>query len=114
MRCPKCSDMEMAAYTHEGVEVDRCLGCGGVWLDQGEITVVLNQQLGPLIEQGEVTELTGDPKRSRRRATCHRCGRSMVPMTGLAEVTFDYCSGCRSMFLDAGELSTLHAYQSGP
>jgi Zn-finger nucleic acid-binding protein len=111
MKCPKCKNVEMVAHTHEGVEVDRCTGCGGVWLDPGEITAVLNQQLGPLIEQGEVTELGEDPRLSRRPATCARCGVAMMPMTGLADVTFDYCAGCRSMFLDAGELTVLHRYQ---
>ena len=32
MRCPKCqSDFE--AVTYENVEVDRCIGCGGIWFD---------------------------------------------------------------------------------
>lgn len=34
--CPRCQGA-MAEETHEGVLIDRCTGCGGVWLDPGEL-----------------------------------------------------------------------------
>jgi hypothetical protein len=36
MPCPKCGrKLEEAAY--QGLRIDRCPGCGGVWLDPGEL-----------------------------------------------------------------------------
>jgi len=39
MRCPRCSCM-LAETAENGVTVDRCTGCGGVWLDAGELDQV--------------------------------------------------------------------------
>jgi Zn-finger nucleic acid-binding protein len=36
LRCPKCQGA-LAEITHEGVQVDRCTQCNGVWLDAGEL-----------------------------------------------------------------------------
>lgn len=36
MRCPKCG-APLTQVAHRGVNVDRCFGCNGVWLDEGEL-----------------------------------------------------------------------------
>ncbi len=36
MRCPKCG-MPLDEITFRGVKVDKCFGCGGVYLDDGEL-----------------------------------------------------------------------------
>lgn len=36
MKCPKCgSDLQEMAF--KDAQVDKCFGCGGVWLDTGEL-----------------------------------------------------------------------------
>ena len=38
MTCPRCKDQPLeAAMTRQGVEIDRCPSCQGLWLDRGEI-----------------------------------------------------------------------------
>lgn len=40
LKCPKCSDMTMMRHffsVKKEVEVDECPGCGGFWLDAGEL-----------------------------------------------------------------------------
>lgn len=39
MRCPKCG-MELIEIDYKGIEVDKCSGCGGIWLDAGELEAV--------------------------------------------------------------------------
>jgi len=40
MKCPKCGhDLEEKCY--EDVEIDVCTGCQGVWLDHGELELLL-------------------------------------------------------------------------
>jgi Zn-finger nucleic acid-binding protein len=34
--CPKCSARLQPAF-HGPVEIDRCVGCGGIFLDRGEL-----------------------------------------------------------------------------
>ena len=38
-RCPKCG-APLAAVTFRKVEIDKCTGCGGVWLDMGELEMI--------------------------------------------------------------------------
>ncbi len=36
MKCPKCG-ADLHEVVFRGVKIDRCLGCDGVWLDEGEL-----------------------------------------------------------------------------
>ncbi len=36
LTCPKCGN-EMRTYERNGVTVDQCTGCGGLFLDRGEL-----------------------------------------------------------------------------
>jgi len=40
LHCPKCG-MEMEEIQFKGVQVDKCLSCGGVYLDAGEMETIL-------------------------------------------------------------------------
>ena len=39
MCCPKCG-MNLVTVDYRGVQVDKCSGCEGVWLDAGELEAV--------------------------------------------------------------------------
>ena len=46
--CPKCSG-QFAKYTVEGLVVERCESCEGIWLSQGDLAEILRRQAaGPL------------------------------------------------------------------
>ena len=46
--CPKCPG-KLEGYTFEDVAVDRCSECGGIWLDPGELEVIVRKiGRGPL------------------------------------------------------------------
>ncbi len=36
LRCPKCG-MELVEIGYQGVMIDKCTGCEGIWLDAGEL-----------------------------------------------------------------------------
>lgn len=38
-RCPKCGD-EIEAMTFRGVPLDKCPGCGGVWLGPNDLRIL--------------------------------------------------------------------------
>ena len=42
-RCP-VDDFTLAPESYEGVEIDRCPHCRGVWLDAGELEAVQDNQ----------------------------------------------------------------------
>lgn len=42
MFCPVCRDTEMQEVTKQGVLIDVCPRCRGVWLDRGELEKIIN------------------------------------------------------------------------
>lgn len=44
-RCPKCSTA-LELRTLRGVEVSRCNGCNGTWLESGQLEVLMRPELG--------------------------------------------------------------------
>ena len=45
MKCPKCGS-DLNEVSLEGVMVDRCVGCEGVFLDRGELEILLRANQG--------------------------------------------------------------------
>ena len=45
MKCPKCGE-SLKARNFQKIEIDRCTGCGGIWLDAGEIEQVAAKESG--------------------------------------------------------------------
>jgi hypothetical protein len=43
MHCPKCGH-EMEEIAHQGIMVDRCKGCSGIFFDRGEIEILLESR----------------------------------------------------------------------
>ena len=41
MKCPVCPDATLAMSDRQGVEIDYCPQCRGVWLDRGELDKLL-------------------------------------------------------------------------
>ena len=37
MKCPTCTDTALVMTDRQGVEIDYCPQCRGVWLDRGEL-----------------------------------------------------------------------------
>ena len=43
MKCPVCKDVTLALSERNGVEIDYCPECRGIWLDRGELDKVLDK-----------------------------------------------------------------------
>jgi len=43
MKCPVCRDPDLAMTTREGIEIDYCPQCRGVWLDRGELDKIIDR-----------------------------------------------------------------------
>jgi len=37
MKCPRCAGIELKLADRQGVEIDYCPECRGIWLDRGEL-----------------------------------------------------------------------------
>lgn len=103
MNCPKCN-AKMQKVTFEGVEVDRCTGCQGLWFDLQE-----HQQLKRTSGAAEVID-TGYPDRGQqmnevRRINCPRDGVLLTRMVDAQQphLWYEACPHCYGVFFDAGE-----------
>ncbi len=47
MKCPTCPDSTLLMSERQGVEIDYCPQCRGVWLDRGELDKLLQLSANP-------------------------------------------------------------------
>lgn len=43
MNCPSCKDVTLVMTERQGVEIDYCPQCRGVWLDRGELDKIIER-----------------------------------------------------------------------
>ena len=43
MKCPNCSDATLVMTDRQGIEIDYCPQCRGVWLDRGELDKLIER-----------------------------------------------------------------------
>ncbi len=105
MKCPKCHASEMEQIVFEGIEVDRCPGCGGIWFDTREAEYLKKFERATEIDTGDA--IGGLEYDSIRNVECPRGHGKMETVfnPGLPHVFFEACSVCRGIWFDAGEFS---------
>ena len=107
MNCPKCNGA-MQAVSFQGIEVDRCGSCHGIWFDALELDKLAEIAGSEILDPPD-----GDSKDPQTRATtkiaCPHCGGQMIGMTahGQPHIRFESCTVCYGAFLDAGEFRDL-------
>jgi Zn-finger nucleic acid-binding protein len=52
MKCPVCL-VELLASHRDGVEIDCCPNCGGIWLDHGELFKIVSFRMNRTGQIGE-------------------------------------------------------------
>ena len=48
MNCPTCADTSLVMADRQGVEIDYCPKCRGVWLDRGELDKIIERSTQPM------------------------------------------------------------------
>ena len=107
MRCPKCGENTLDPFGMiEGVHVDFCSGCKGIWFDEGELAFYTEMpvdvpKMADAMAQGRDTGLP-----------CPRCqDKALVEVNYLPgeHLLLDVCPGCKGVFVDKGELPQVEA-----
>ena len=100
--CVKCQSV-LTRSRFGSVEVDLCPGCGGLWLDHGEIERLgQGPRIALQVLRGALRGGSESPP-SEDTANCPACPGKLREVT-LGQVPVDYCGSCRGLFLDKGEL----------
>ena len=53
MKCPHC-DVDLVMSERQGVEIDYCPKCRGVWLDRGELDKIIERSMQSVPVQAQV------------------------------------------------------------
>jgi len=53
MKCPVCKTPELLMADRQGIEIDYCPTCRGVWLDRGELDKLIERAADESVPQGQ-------------------------------------------------------------
>ena len=102
MDCPACRE-PMIVLELADVEVDYCLACRGIWLDKGELELLIENSAERDAVCGSIRPAAGAVG---PRLPCPICRRDMDQVlcgAGGAGLRLDRCGG-HGMWFDRGEL----------
>jgi len=78
MKCPHCNDVTLVMSERQGIEIDYCPQCRGVWLDRGELDKILERDaaatVGAAVAPPPVPARRDDYEQPRRHDSSSRSG----------------------------------------
>jgi Zn-finger nucleic acid-binding protein len=97
----------MVAFEFENVEIERCVACGGTWLDAGELARILD--LGGADTEAWQRALENARVGGKTRRRCPRCPRKLQEIRVGTEpsVALDRCPWGDGLWFDRGEMETV-------
>ena len=93
MNCPVCTNVNLVLSERQGIEIDYCPQCRGVWLDRGELDKVIDRSLAGSTGQrfeNERREPSRDYKSSEHYREPHREGHYKKKREGFLSDLFDF------------------------
>lgn len=104
MNCPGCNTSELRpVLTKQGVEVDYCDNCGGIWLDKGEIFHFTKRRK----ELANALNIA----LQHTRPTPRKCPKTWEALQEIplleGELVIDFCPVTGGMWFDKGELKKI-------
>ena len=103
MDCPVCKNAMITLELRE-VEIDYCTDCGGIWLDAGELEMLLGE---PEKAAGLLASFKATADCSEKPRKCPICDKKMRKIVvGQSQPTLliDKCAKGDGLWFDKGEL----------
>jgi Zn-finger nucleic acid-binding protein len=108
MDCPTCRNA-MITLELTDVEVDYCTNCGGIWLDSGELELLLDD---PVRARRLLDSFQRSASATERPRKCPICDKSMEKVVvGRSDppLLIDRCPRSDGLWFDKGELQDIVA-----
>jgi uncharacterized protein len=99
MECPRCKK-PLLILEFDKVEIDYCVSCEGVWLDSGELELLLGAS-------GEKITLLPSTKSDEHSFKCPRCRKKMEKVGSADGILLDRCRRGHGLWFDGGELEAI-------
>lgn len=78
MKCPVCKDVTLAVNDRQGIEIDHCPDCRGVWLDRGELDKLIERAAPATAPQNRAQPHFEDSDHGRDAASQRRPQKSWL------------------------------------
>jgi Zn-finger nucleic acid-binding protein len=102
MECPVCNKALIVLELNE-VEIDYCPSCEGIWLDSGELELLIEDES----ERKKIFEtFFHEPEHPEKHYKCPICSKRMdkIFVGDGKEILIDRCSKGHGLWSDKGEL----------
>ena len=106
MDCPDCKNAMITLELDE-VEIDYCIDCGGVWLDTGELELLLNEpdKTKHLLDSFRVN--SNSDEKIRKCPICDKKMQKIVVGASKPVLLIDKCHRGDGLWFDKGELQDI-------
>lgn len=54
MKCPVCTTIDLLITERQGIEIDYCPQCRGIWLDRGELDKIIERSSSTMPQQSSL------------------------------------------------------------
>lgn len=85
MKCPICTDESLVMTDRQGIEIDYCPQCRGVWLDRGELDKIIERSSTATAPQPQSNRDYREPSRHSSNHGYHKKKKG-----GLLSELFDF------------------------
>ena len=91
------------------VEIDHCLDCGGIWLDAGELEMLLGDSAKASAVVASFSAATGCKEKPRKCPICLKKMEKILVGQDDKTVLIDRCRKADGLWFDSGELEDIFA-----
>jgi len=117
MKCPRCK-ANLKPESFLGVAIEKCSACKGLWLDEGELVILIRKAEEIVIKSQFINdELKLAPGIGKEeldsKELCPKCNAQMIPVNYdySSGVSIDSCPNNHGVWLDDGELERACAHR---
>ena len=107
MDCPVCKKSAMIVLELDEVEVDYCTECEGIWLDAGELELLLGGAAGSEALLASFQAGKTDEKRRKCPICLRKMDKILVGDTDGHRELIDRCGHNHGLWFDRGELQNV-------
>ena len=107
MDCPVCKESAMITLELNQVEIDYCTQCEGIWLDSGELEMLLGEtkKAQELINSFKIDTETDE--KLRKCPICYKKMQKILVGSSGPKLLIDKCRKGDGLWFDKGELSDI-------
>lgn len=106
MDCPVCKEAMITMELNE-VEIDHCVDCGGIWLDAGELELLIGEPGRSQVLLESFRRYEAHTEKPRRCPICDKKMHKILVAREGPDLLIDKCRSNDGLWFDRGELDEI-------